>query len=102
MQDFLKQNGFRKDTTAPDGVNRWEKSTFETLLSSYFWCSITLNQDGTKTEYGIINFHAGDGSNYIEHSRKFTGVLNEDEILQVLDRNADTLPEIVRVFPMEL
>ena len=51
---YLKNSGFKKDDTAPNGVNRWKH---------YKMCdhhiSITFNNEGTETLYGFI--HRNDG-----------------------------------------
>lgn len=98
-QNHLIELDFKKDATAPTGVNRYEKSDGETHFNSSYWASFTFSSDGEKTLYGIINFHSSDGNGYIIKSRKFEGAISVDTFDAMMDKNRNDLPSIIREYP---
>ena len=101
VEEFLKSQGFKRDETCPDGVNRWEKEDGRRegpyVINRTFYVSITLNAEGRKTLYGRINFLGDYG--HIEKSRKFEGELKPHEIREFLDRYSDKQASIVKCSP---
>lgn len=96
-EEYLKGQGFVKDMKCPDGVNRWEKSDGKTHFHSSYWVSVTLNDKGEKTLYGVINFHSTDGHGYITDHRSFDKVaISVEDFNKFLDRNCDDLPDFVK------
>ena len=96
-QRYLIGEGFKKDTTCPLSVNRWEKSDGETHFTSSYWVSITLTEDGSRTLYGVANFHSGDGNGYITEHRFFDGVeLSIDDFKKFIDRCCLHLPDYIK------
>lgn len=101
LEEFLKSQGFKRDETCPDGVNRWEKEDGKRedphVIGRTFHASITLDSDGEKTLYGRINFLGDYG--HILRSRKFEGKLTEEEIKRLLDPKSDRQAAIVKCSP---
>lgn len=95
MEEFLKTLGFQKDETAPVGVNRWDRET-----GSYPWygtyCSITLDKEGTKTEYGFITFY---NDSQMKEKRKFECSLSEEDVKVLLNPDSTEFPFKVVRYP---
>lgn len=93
LEAFLQSQGFKRDETCPDGVNRWEKEDGKRedpyVIGRTFHASITLDSEGRKTLYGRINFLGDYG--YILKSRKFEGELKLWEITNFLIRDCDVV-----------
>ena len=99
---YLQTEGFKKDTTTPVGVNRWGKTDGKQtngihITNRTYSVSVTLSADGSKTEYGVINFY-GDYGHIIQH-RYFNGAISVENFKLFLDRNEMNLPKCVRKFP---
>lgn len=77
---YLKEQGFKKDEYSSEAVNRWELTRYKKGSNNVdFWCSITLDDAGSKTRYGVINFHTIDCmtmQDYIYEHRSFIGELS--------------------------
>lgn len=96
-EDFLRSQGFHKDETCPSIVNRWEKSDGETYFTRSYWVSITLSVSGSRTLYGVINFHSGDGFGYITEHRSFNNAaISVEDFNKFMDRRCENLPEFVK------
>lgn len=99
-QNIIKKLGFTRDLTAPEGVNRWEKSDGKTHFVSTFHVSITLSDDGSKTLYGVVNFYLSGGHGYISEHRSFDGVaISYEDLKMFMSRYETNQPSFVRVYP---
>lgn len=101
LEEFLESQGFKRDETCPDGVNRWEmedgRREGPNVIGRSFYARITLDSEGRKTLYGRINFLGDYG--HIEKSRKFEGELSPREIQNFLDKDCDKQASIVKCSP---
>lgn len=101
--EYLQKEGFKKDTTAPEKVNRWEKTDGRDgghgvlVANRTYFVSVTLTEDGSETLYGVENFY--DGAGYIIQHRYFNGVISVEDFVKFIDRNEQNLPQCVRKFP---
>ena len=101
--EYLQKEGFKKDTTAPEKVNRWEKTDGKDgghgvlVANRTYFVSVTLTEDGSETLYGVENFY--DSAGYIIQHRYFNGIISVEDFMKVLDRNEQNLPQYVRKFP---
>lgn len=92
-QNFLLSRGFVQDRTCPVGVNRLEKQVGDGFDKQY-WVSVTLSQDGSRTLYGVINFHnvdiygASRPYDYILEHRSFDGPINVNDFERFCDKQS--------------
>lgn len=93
-QEYLQTLGFRRDTSAPDGVNRWfrEDGQRETpyVIRQTYDASVTLSADGSRTLYGRINFH-GDHGRILEF-RRFEKAVSVADFAKLLDKACKKMP----------
>ena len=67
-QEYLKELGWVKDTTCPDGVNRWNSSDDFNMYAGGWYTSITFkDKEGTIPDYGMANFHTSPHGYIIKH-----------------------------------
>ena len=94
-QALLQTLGFRRDTSAPDGVNRWYREDGRRdppyVIGQTYHASVTLSADGSRTLYGRINFH-GDYGRIIEF-RRFEKAVSVADLDKFLDKGCRTMPE---------
>lgn len=95
-QEYLIKNGFKRDKTCPEGVNRWEKQ--DGKMGSRNWhVSVTLTPEGNKALYGIANFYSISMNvlsytgyyEYISLHRYFNGEITVKDFNRMLNRNAE-------------
>ena len=96
MRATLIEMGFKKDKTAPY-VNRYEKSDGVTHFDSTYWISITLSEDGSECEYGVILFYDNIGD--VSKKRKWDGAISKEDLQTIMDKGS-IAPMFVREFPM--
>ena len=96
--NYLIKNGFWRDGTAPTGVFRWQKYDGKVdgpyIINRTYSISVTLEGDGTKTLYGVLNF-LGDYGYILEH-RYFNGAISIADFEKFIDKRCWPLPEIVK------
>ena len=104
-EDFLLKEGFRRDTTAPKSVLRYEKydGTIdqERTCNRTFYASLTMDENLDRTLYGFILFHHPD---WTEHKHKFDGLaLNVGQYKKFMDRNCNyrDLPAGIKTYPYD-
>lgn len=94
-QAHLQTLGFRRDTSAPDGVNRWYREDGRReppyVIGQTYHASVTLSADGSRTLYGRINFH-GDHGRILEF-RRFEKAVSVADLDKFLDKGCRTMPE---------
>lgn len=95
-QATLIEMGFKKDETAPY-VNRYELSDGETHFDSTYWISVTMSEDGSECEYGVILFYDSIGD--VCKKRKWCGALSVEDLKAIMDKNS-IAPMFVKEFPM--
>ena len=100
IQEYLKENGFERYTNYDFPLNRWERKDPNGWGGRY--ASFTLNEDGTKTEYGCVFWETADQSHELIQKRKFTGDIKIEDIEKILNIDIQTkeLPSIVNVYPI--
>ena len=99
---YLQKEGFKKDATAPEKVNRWEKTDGKKtdnihIENRTYFVSVTLTEDGSQALYGIVNFYGDYG--YINQHRYFNGGVSVDEFKKFIDKNEQELPPCIKIFP---
>ena len=94
-QTHLQTLGFRRDMSAPDGVNRWYREDGRReppyVIGQTYHASVTLSADGSRTLYGRINFH-GDHGRILEF-RRFEKAVSVADFAKFLDRRCLAMPD---------
>lgn len=95
---YLIEHGYTRDRTCPSLVVRYEKTDARqegpyTCRRTY-WISVTLNANGTHTQYGVANFHDGEG--YIAEHRSFEKAISTEDFEKFSDRKCLSLPDGIK------
>lgn len=99
-EDFLIAEGFKRDLTAPKGVNRWEKTDGRRdgiyMIGKTYLFSITLTSSGlSHTLYGVGRWNTD--YDYQVEKRSFDNrALTIDDYEKFIDRCCVELPEYIK------
>ena len=101
IQNYLQKEGFEKETNIIGKLNRWNREDPEGWGGRY--ASITLNEEGTETEYGFVSWETADQTHDLIEKRKFTGLLTLEEVKKMLKKETphNELSKIIRIYPMK-
>lgn len=98
-QSYLESKGFKRDTTAPEGVNRWEREDGHRdelyIVGRTYYVTVTLTPGGEQTRYGRINFLGDYG--HMHEFRRFEKAISVPDFERFLDPKCTQMPEGVEL-----